>query len=79
MGINLYPDKFKYQLETIEKETKDLQQCCYKMLSCWCNIVPEGNWGQLIDALSEIDLKAVATEIENKLKKGIATYIHIYT
>lgn len=45
-------------------------KCCTKVFEKWLEQQPNANWDQLLTALNNIDMKSVAEQIRDKLRKG---------
>ena len=45
----------------------DVKQCCSRMFTEWRQRIPTASWKQLIEALKEVDLTQLASELEELL------------
>ena len=68
LGIELMGQEGATKLDVIKvNNNRNVTQCCSAMLSLWCERQPKANWNQLIMALKEIKLYALADEINELL------------
>ena len=66
LGIVLTGQGNATKLDVIKANNGDVTQRCSEMLRLWRQTQPKANWDQLIRALKEVNLEALADEI-NKL------------
>ena len=45
----------------------DVEECCSRMFTKWRQRTPTASWKQLIEALKEVDLTQLASELEELL------------
>ena len=45
----------------------DIEECCSKMFTKWRQRTPKASWKQLIEALKEVELTQLASELEELL------------
>ena len=45
-----------------------VRECCSRMFTAWCQRTPKTNWKQLIEALKEVELTQLASELERLLQ-----------
>ena len=56
------------QIETDHRN--DVTTCCRVMFEKWLERTPNADWGELVAALNEIDMKTVADVISRQLNSG---------
>ena len=55
-------------LEVIDANfPRSVEECCKSMLEKWYT-TPDASWNKLIDAIKNINLNSIASQIEGKLK-----------
>ena len=84
LGVELMEEKDVYALNTIQADNPDnVKCCCTKMFTEWRNRSPKANWKQLIEALKEINLTQLASELEGLLRSSVecsgeeSTYVDV--
>ena len=73
LGLELLETKHERELDTIEKDSKveGAKTCCRKMFSKWLETQSDNaSWDQLIQAVKNIELNNVASDIEQLLLQG---------
>ena len=73
LGLELLETKHERELDTIEKDSKveGAKTCCRKMFSKWLETQSNNaSWDQLIQAVKNIELNNVASDIEQLLLQG---------
>ena len=71
LGLQLLDPEYENELNIIEEDTKnDVKTCCRKMFSKWLKTDKLASWDKVIEALTVIGLKNVASNIEQQLGKG---------
>ena len=53
----------------------DLTSCCASIFDKWLERDPKASWRQLIEALNEIKLNKLATDIKKKLESSMASQV----
>ena len=72
LGTELLKEEYLHELTTIKaNHNSDVKKCCNAMFNYWLQVDCEANWNQLISALEEIQLNALAKEIRGRVFKGI--------
>ena len=51
----------------------NVEGCCSSMFAWWLERTPEASWRQLIEALKEVQLDQLASELKESLQSGIVT------
>ena len=68
LGLELLEQADEGKLKQIKNNNpNDVEECCTEMFSSWLEKYSTATWNQLIQALKEVDLNNVATEVEGKL------------
>ena len=68
LGIELLDFGDVDELDKIEAQYQsDCDKCCTKMFQLWLRKQPTASWNQLIEALRQVGLHALATTIEKML------------
>ena len=70
LGLELLETKHERELDTIEKDNKaeGAKTCCRKMFSKWLETQSDNaSWDQLIQAVKNIEVNNVASDIEQLL------------
>ena len=71
LGLQLLDPKYDTELDIIEANSRyDEKTGCRKMFSKWLNTEESATWYKLLDALRNINLNTVASDIEQLLSKG---------
>ena len=73
LGLELLETKHERELDTIEKDSKveGAKTCCRKMFSKWLETQSDNaSWDQLIQAVKNIELNNVASDIEQLSLQG---------
>ena len=55
-------------LDTIRVDHRDIIHCCSSMFDMWLQRIPKASWKQLIEALKEVRLTQLASELEESLQ-----------
>ena len=56
-----------YVLDIIKVNSTDNVECCIRMFTEWHRRIPKASWKQLIEALNQINLTRLASELEELL------------
>ena len=64
LGIVLMGQDAVYVLDIIKANSNDNVACCTKMFTEWRQRTPKASWKQLIEALKEVKLTQLASELE---------------
>ena len=68
LGIELLEPEDIHALDEIQKNyPRDVGMCCTKMLQLWLDKQPEASWEQLLQALKEVEMNDLASNIEQEL------------
>ena len=68
LGLELLEQEDEGTLKQIKSNnSNDASKCCKEMFQLWLDKCSTATWDQLIQALREVDLNSLATEIERKL------------
>ena len=68
MGIELLEPEDIQALDEIQRNyPRDVSMCCTKMLQLWLERQPDATWEQLIQALKEVEMNELASNIQQKL------------
>ena len=59
------------ELSTISCDHREIVSCCSRMFQLWLQRQPNASWKQLIEALKEVDLNHLATQIEGMLMPSV--------
>ena len=71
LGLELLDPANEHELEIIEKDAKDdAKMGCRKMFKKWLDSDEEASWEKVIQALTDIELDEVASDIEERLMQG---------
>ena len=54
-------------LDIISNNNNDVMNCCSAMFQLWLDRQPTASWGQLIEALKQLQLNYLADHIKSKL------------
>ena len=69
LGIELLGQGGIAELDVIKaNNVDDVTKCCSAMLTLWRKQQTDASWSQLIEALKQLKLNRIATEIEKRLK-----------
>ena len=75
LGLELLHLANEHELKIIEKDAKDdAKMSCMKMFEKWLDSDEEASWEKLIQALRDIELDEVASDIEERLMQGRHMY-----
>lgn len=65
LGIVLMGQDAVTDLDVIRiNHPNDVEECCSRMFTKWRQRTPKASWKQLIEALKEVELTQLATELE---------------
>ena len=67
VGLELLETKYEKELDIIETNCNDVKICCRKMFSKWLQTEELASWNKLIEALRNVELNNVVTDIEQLL------------
>ena len=68
MGIELLEPEDIQALDEIQRNyPRDVSMCCTKMLQLWLERQPDATWEQLIQALKEVEMNELASNVQQKL------------
>ena len=67
LGIVLMGQNDVYVLDIIKANSNDNVACCTRMFTEWRQRTPKASWKQLIEALKEVKLTQLASELEEFL------------
>ena len=68
LGVVLMGQDAVTSLDVIRiNHPNDVEECCSKMFTKWRQRTPKASWKQLIEALKEVDLTQLASELEELL------------
>ena len=68
LGIVLMGQDAVTDLDVIRiNHPNDVEECCSKMFTKWRQRTPKASWKQLIEALKEVELTQLASELEELL------------
>ena len=68
LGIELMGQDAVYVLNEIKANSNDNVECCTRMFTEWRKRTPTASWKQLIEALKEVELTQLASELERLLQ-----------
>ena len=69
LGIVLMGQDAVTYLDVIRiNHPNDVEECCSRMFTKWRQRTPKASWKQLIEALKEVDLTQLASELEELLQ-----------
>ena len=71
LGVELMEQCDVNVLDAIKSNSNDNSECCSKMFTLWRQRTPKISWKQLIEALKEIHLTQLASEIEKLLLPSV--------
>ena len=67
LGVYLrVPQSILTDIETFYQQSEGPDRCKVETLRVWLQRNPDASWKELVDALRQIDEKALATRLENK-------------
>ena len=58
----------RYSLDVISIDKRNTYQCCNAMFGLWLQRVPSASWEQLIEALKELFMDDIVTELNKRLQ-----------
>ena len=71
LGLELLETKHERELDIIETNYRnDVITCCRKMFRKWLETRDDASWDQLIQAVKNIEVNNVASDIEQLLLQG---------
>jgi len=72
LGLELIDDKYETELETIRTDYRNdgSKMCCQKMFSKWLETRDDASWDHIIEAMRNIELNSVASDVEQLLVQG---------
>ena len=71
LGIELLGQDGRAELDIIKaNHSDDVKKCCSAMLALWRQRQTNASWRHLIEALNQLKLNRIATEIEKLLKSS---------
>ena len=68
LGIVLMGQNAEFSLNVIKVNCPDVRECCSRMFTAWRQRTPTASWKQLIEALKEVELTQLASELERLLQ-----------
>jgi len=68
-----------HRLNMIKANSTDNVECCSKMFTLWHQRTPKANWKQLIEALKEVKLTQLASELEGLLTPSVECCVEQYS
>ena len=68
LGLTLMGEGSRNSLDVISIDKRNTFQCCDAMFGLWLQRVPSASWAQLIEALKEISMDNIATDLDNRLQ-----------
>ena len=71
LGMELLGVGSNDALEVIKNSNSDVTDCCSAMFKLWLDRDPKASWEKLLQALKEIQLNFLATQIESKLQTAV--------
>ena len=71
LGIVLMGQDDVYVLAIIKASSTDNVECCSRMFTEWRQRTPKASWKQLIEALKEVKLTQLASELEELLLPSV--------
>ena len=71
LGIMLMGQDDVYVLDIIKANSNDNVACCTRMFTEWRQRTPKASWKQLIEALKEVKLTQLASELEELLMPSV--------
>ena len=75
LGLELLEQEDEGKLKQIKSNNpNDVEECCTEMFVLWLEKYSTATWNQLIQALKEVDLNNLATEVEGKLMDTAPVY-----
>jgi len=60
-----------HELNVIKSSITNKVECCSKMFTLWRQKTPKASWKQLIEALKEVKLTQLASELEGLLTPSV--------
>ena len=64
-----------YVLDIIKANSTDNVECCSRMFTEWRQRTPKASWKQLIEALKEVKLTQLASELEELLMPSVESCV----
>ena len=77
LGIVLMGQDDVYVLDIIKANSTDNVECCSRMFTEWRQRTPKASWKQLIEALKEVKLTQLASELEELLIPSVECHKHV--
>ena len=77
LGIVLMGQDDVYVLDIIKANSTDNVECCSRMFTEWRQRRPKASWKQLIEALKEVKLTQLASELEELLIPSVECHEHV--
>ena len=77
LGIILIGKDNVYVLDIIKVNSTDNVECCSRMFTEWRQRTPKASWKQLIEALKEVELTQLASELEELLIPSVEWHKHV--
>ena len=71
LGIVLMGQDAVYVLDIIINHPNCIERCCSRMFTVWRQRTPKASWKQLIEALKEVELTQLASELEELLQPAM--------
>ena len=71
LGMELVGFGSNDALDVIEHNNRDVTECCSAMFKLWLRRNPTASWRKLIQALRNMLLNYLATQIESKLQTAV--------
>ena len=75
LGIVLIGQDDVYVLDIIKANSTDNVECCSRMFTEWRQRTPKASWKQLIEALKEVKLTQLASELEELLIPSVESCV----
>ena len=72
LGLALMGESSRNNLDVIKIEQRNVYGCCDAMFGLWLERVSDASWSQLIEALREISMDGIASDLTKRLQ-DIAT------
>ena len=75
LGLELLEQEDEGKLKQIKNNNpNDVEECCTEMFVLWLEKYRTATWNRLIQALKEVNLNNLATEVEGKLMDTAPVY-----
>ena len=69
LGLELLETEHEKELAIIETNcNSDVRICCRKMFNKWLDIQSDASWGQLIQAVKDVELNSAVADIQQLLE-----------